>query len=141
MVQDKGGRRVALRPELTPSLARLALGQGKGLPLPAKWFTIGQCWRYERTTRGRRREHFQWCGPPSCARIFPSRGGRCGGRCCTRHYTVLLNSGRSFQVRDYVHDSVSFSNFSWTLKHLATLKTPCHLVSLITPFPFFKGFA
>ena len=33
---------------------------GKGLPLPAKWFAIGQCWRYERMTRGRRREHYQW---------------------------------------------------------------------------------
>ena len=58
--EDKGGRRVALRPELTPSLARLVLAQGKSLPMPAKWFTIGQCWRYERTTRGRRREHYQW---------------------------------------------------------------------------------
>jgi hypothetical protein len=52
--------RVALRPELTPSLARLVLQKGKALPLPAKWFAIGQCWRYERTTRGRRREHYQW---------------------------------------------------------------------------------
>jgi histidyl-tRNA synthetase len=58
--EDKGGRRVTLRPELTPSLARLALQKGKGLPLPAKWFAIGQCWRYERATRGRRREHYQW---------------------------------------------------------------------------------
>jgi len=51
---------VALRPELTPSLARLALAQGPTAPRPTKWFTIGQCWRYERTTRGRRREHYQW---------------------------------------------------------------------------------
>lgn len=58
--EDKGGRRVTLRPELTPSLARLALQRGKGLALPAKWFAIGQCWRYERATRGRRREHYQW---------------------------------------------------------------------------------
>lgn len=58
--EDKGGRRVALRPELTPSLARLALQRGKALVLPAKWFSIGQCWRYERATRGRRREHYQW---------------------------------------------------------------------------------
>ena len=105
--EDKGGRRVALRPELTPSLARLVLQasaaaaswtlhapapacqlhqqaaataaqhalaqlqpwllallrvlqKGKGLALPAKWFSIGQCWRYERATRGRRREHYQW---------------------------------------------------------------------------------
>jgi hypothetical protein len=58
--QDKGGRRVALRPEITPSLARLVLGKSKSLVLPAKWWTIGQCWRYERMTRGRRREHYQW---------------------------------------------------------------------------------
>src|SRR6056297_2808850 len=58
--EDKGGRRVALRPEMTPSLARLALQKGKGLALPAKWYAIGQCWRYERATRGRRREHYQW---------------------------------------------------------------------------------
>ncbi|GFR46803.1 hypothetical protein Agub_g8435 [Astrephomene gubernaculifera] len=58
--EDKGGRRVALRPELTPSLARLVLQRGKTLPLPAKWFAVGQCWRYERMTRGRRREHYQW---------------------------------------------------------------------------------
>lgn len=58
--EDKGGRRMSLRPEITPSLARLVLQKGKGLPLPAKWWVIGQCWRYERTTRGRRREHYQW---------------------------------------------------------------------------------
>ena len=57
---DKGDRRVALRPELTPSFARLILQQGKSLALPAKWFAVGQCWRYERMTRGRRREHYQW---------------------------------------------------------------------------------
>ncbi len=61
---------MALRPELTPSLARLVLQRGKALPLPAKWFAIGQCRRPERTirgrrrpertTRGRRREHYQW---------------------------------------------------------------------------------
>lgn len=57
--EDKGGRRVALRPELTPSLARLVLQKGR-LGQPLKWFAIGQCWRYERMTRGRRREHYQW---------------------------------------------------------------------------------
>ncbi|CAM6090537.1 unnamed protein product [Calypogeia fissa] len=58
--EDKGGRKVALRPELTPSLARLVIQKGKSLSLPLKWFAIGQCWRYERMTRGRRREHYQW---------------------------------------------------------------------------------
>ncbi|POO01732.1 Histidine-tRNA ligase [Trema orientale] len=58
--EDRGNRRVALRPELTPSLARLVIQKGKSLSLPVKWFAVGQCWRYERMTRGRRREHYQW---------------------------------------------------------------------------------
>jgi len=58
--QDKGERAVALRPEMTPSLARMVMAKKGGLPLPLKWFSIPQCWRYERMTRGRRREHFQW---------------------------------------------------------------------------------
>ena len=57
---DKGERAVALRPEMTPSLARMVMAKKGGLPLPLKWFAIPQCWRYERMTRGRRREHFQW---------------------------------------------------------------------------------
>ena len=58
--EDKGGRRLALRPEMTPSLARLVLGRAGSLALPLKWFSIPQCWRYERIQRGRRREHYQW---------------------------------------------------------------------------------
>lgn len=58
--EDKGGRRVALRPEMTPSLARMVMARRRELPLPLKWFSIPQCWRYERMTRGRRREHYQW---------------------------------------------------------------------------------
>jgi len=57
---DKGDRAVALRPEMTPSLARMVMAKKGGLSLPLKWFSIPQCWRYERMTRGRRREHFQW---------------------------------------------------------------------------------
>ena len=57
---DKGNRAVSLRPEMTPSLARMVMAKKGGLPLPLKWFSIPQCWRYERMTRGRRREHFQW---------------------------------------------------------------------------------
>jgi histidyl-tRNA synthetase len=58
--EDKSGRKLALRPEMTPSLARLVLQRGNSLALPLKWFSIPQCWRYERMTRGRRREHYQW---------------------------------------------------------------------------------
>jgi histidyl-tRNA synthetase len=57
---DKGDRAVALRPEMTPSLARMVMSKKGALPMPLKWFSIPQCWRYERMTRGRRREHFQW---------------------------------------------------------------------------------
>ncbi|KAL2534951.1 Histidine--tRNA ligase [Abeliophyllum distichum] len=46
--EDRGNRRVALRPELTPSLARLVIQKGKSVSLPLKWYAIGQCWRYER---------------------------------------------------------------------------------------------
>lgn len=56
----KSGHRVALRPEMTPTLARLVLQQGKALMLPAKWYSIPQCWRFEAISRGRRREHYQW---------------------------------------------------------------------------------
>jgi histidyl-tRNA synthetase len=58
--EDKGGRRLALRPEMTPSLVRMLLQKGGGLALPLRWFAIPQCWRYERMTRGRGREHYQW---------------------------------------------------------------------------------
>ncbi|MBI4082149.1 MAG: histidine--tRNA ligase [Candidatus Lambdaproteobacteria bacterium] len=57
---DKGGRRLALRPELTPSLARMIYQRARQLRFPLKWFAIPQCFRYERMTRGRKREHFQW---------------------------------------------------------------------------------
>ena len=56
----KDKHRVALRPEMTPTLARLVLAKGKQLALPAKWYSIPQCWRFEAITRGRRREHYQW---------------------------------------------------------------------------------
>lgn len=58
--EDKGGRRLALRPEMTPTLARMIIAKGSSLPRPIKWFSIPQCFRYERMSRGRKREHYQW---------------------------------------------------------------------------------
>jgi histidyl-tRNA synthetase len=58
--KDKGDRKVALRPEMTPSLARMVMSRAGALPMPIKWYSIPQCWRYERTQRGRGREHYQW---------------------------------------------------------------------------------
>ena len=57
---DKGGYNVTLRPEMTPSLARMVLARGRELLLPIKWFSIPQCWRFENMQRGRKREHYQW---------------------------------------------------------------------------------
>ncbi len=56
---DKGGREVALRPELTPSLARVVAAHEREFRKPLKWFSIPQCFRYEKQQRGRLREHFQ----------------------------------------------------------------------------------
>jgi len=56
---DKGGREVALRPEMTPTLARMVAARANALPKPVRWFSIPQLFRYERQQRGRLREHFQ----------------------------------------------------------------------------------
>jgi len=56
---DKGDRRVALRPEMTPTLARMVAARANGLKKPIRWFSIPQLFRYERQQRGRLREHFQ----------------------------------------------------------------------------------
>ncbi len=56
---DKGDRAVALRPEMTPTLARMVAERANGLKKPIRWFSIPQLFRYERQQRGRLREHFQ----------------------------------------------------------------------------------
>ena len=57
--RDKGDREVALRPEMTPSLARMVGARAQALKKPIRWFSIPQLFRYERQQRGRLREHFQ----------------------------------------------------------------------------------
>jgi histidyl-tRNA synthetase len=56
---DKGEREVSLRPELTPTLARVVATHEREFKKPLKWFSIGQFFRYEKQQRGRLREHFQ----------------------------------------------------------------------------------
>src|SRR5438874_2798342 len=56
---DKAEREVALRPELTPTLARVVAAHEREFKKPLKWFSIGQFFRYEKQQRGRLREHFQ----------------------------------------------------------------------------------
>ncbi len=57
---DRGGDEIALRPELTPSLARMIAARQNELVFPARWWSFGPFWRYERPGRGRSREFFQW---------------------------------------------------------------------------------
>jgi histidyl-tRNA synthetase len=57
---DKGKREVALRPELTPSLARVVAAHDREFKKPLKWFSIPHCFRYEKQQRGRLREHYQF---------------------------------------------------------------------------------
>jgi len=57
---DKGDRPVAMRPEMTPSLARILGDRSRGMSKPIRWFSMPQLFRYERQQRGRLREHFQW---------------------------------------------------------------------------------
>src|SRR5712691_5236561 len=57
---DRGGRTLGIRPEMTPTLARMVAQRQRQLRKPIKWFSIPACWRYERPQKGRLREHWQW---------------------------------------------------------------------------------
>lgn len=69
--EDKGGRSVALRPEMTPSLARLVGAQANSIKKPVKWFSLGEMYRYEKPQKGRLRAFYQYnadiLGEPSAA--------------------------------------------------------------------------
>lgn len=56
---DRGGREVTLRPEMTPTVSRMVAARRQELPLPIRWYSIPNLWRYERPQRGRLREHWQ----------------------------------------------------------------------------------
>ena len=58
--KDRNGDAIALRPELTPSLARMIAQREQQLPRPVRWWSFGPFWRYERPQKGRTREFFQW---------------------------------------------------------------------------------
>ncbi|MBI4034286.1 histidine--tRNA ligase [Candidatus Saccharibacteria bacterium] len=57
--EDRGGRKVAIRPEMTPSVSRMVAARRQELPYPLRWYSIPNLWRYERPQRGRSREHYQ----------------------------------------------------------------------------------
>ncbi|MEK7153812.1 MAG: histidine--tRNA ligase [Patescibacteria group bacterium] len=57
--EDRGGRRVAIRPEMTPTVSRMVAGKRQELAYPLRWYSIPNLWRYERPQHGRLREHWQ----------------------------------------------------------------------------------
>lgn len=57
--EDRGGRKVAIRPEMTPSVSRMVAARRQELAYPLRWYSIPNLWRYERPQRGRLREHWQ----------------------------------------------------------------------------------
>lgn len=57
--EDKGGRKMAIRPEMTPSVSRMVAARRQELAYPLRWYSIPNLWRYERPQRGRLREHWQ----------------------------------------------------------------------------------
>jgi histidyl-tRNA synthetase len=59
-LQDRGGRDLAIRPEITPTLARMVNQKINALPRPIKWFAVPRLCRAERPQKGRLREFFQW---------------------------------------------------------------------------------
>ena len=98
---DRGDREVTLRPEMTPSVARMIAGRRREITLPARWYSIPNLFRYEQTQRGRLREHWQLnCdifGGHTLAgdveivllatRIFQSFGAKLG-----THFTIEVSS-------------------------------------------------
>src|SRR5690606_25250805 len=58
--EDRGGEKIALRPELTPTLARMVASRQRQLTYPLRWWSFGPFWRYEKPQKGRSREFFQW---------------------------------------------------------------------------------
>lgn len=86
---DRGGRAITLRPEMTPSVARLVGAKANGMPKPIKWFNISECFRYERPQKGRLRSFYQF----NCD-IF----GEPGPAADAESIALLIDSIRSFGV-------------------------------------------
>lgn len=95
--QDRGGRDVTLRPEMTPTVARMVAARRRELPLPVRWYSIPNLFRYERPQKGRLREHYQLN-----VDIFGAEGVEAEIEVISVARQVLLNLGlkdENFKVR------------------------------------------
>lgn len=88
--EDQGGRAVALRPEMTPSLARLVGARGTALKKPIKWFSLAECFRYERPQKGRLRSFYQ-LNVDLIGEASPSADAEC--------MALLIQSFKAFGLR------------------------------------------
>ncbi|HUO50007.1 MAG TPA: histidine--tRNA ligase [Candidatus Paceibacterota bacterium] len=94
---DRGGREVTLRPEMTPTLARMIAAKQREIPFPARWYSIPNLFRYERTQRGRLREHFQLN-----VDLIGAEGVQADAEIIAVAYGILRNLGadeRDFEIR------------------------------------------
>lgn len=94
---DRGDRRVTLRPEMTPTLARMIAGKRGSLVFPARWFSIGNRFRYERPQKGRSREFYQ-----ADVDIVGIKGAREEGEAVIMAYEILRAFGATdadFRIR------------------------------------------
>jgi histidyl-tRNA synthetase len=108
---DRGDREVTLRPEMTPTLARMVAARAREIPLPARWYTIANLFRYERPQRGRLREHWQLN-----ADIVGAAGIEADAEIIAIAHGILRSLGaeeRDFEIRisdrrilDTIYDSV-----------------------------------
>jgi histidyl-tRNA synthetase len=109
---DRGGREVTLRPEMTPTFARMIAAKSREIPMPARWYTIANVFRYERPQRGRLREHWQLN-----ADIIGASGVEADAEIIALAHSVLRAVGadeRNFEIRvsdrrilDAVYDALA----------------------------------
>lgn len=108
---DRGEREVTLRPEMTPTVARMIAGRHKELSFPARWYSMPNLFRYERTQRGRVREHWQL----NCD-IFGSDDIAADVEIIALAYQTLINFGarpEMFEIR--VNDRREMKEFYHSL--------------------------
>jgi histidyl-tRNA synthetase len=110
---DRGGRSVTMRPEMTPTLARMVAARRRNLKFPLRWYTIPNIFRYERPQRGRRREHWQL----NCD-LLGTPGDEGDKEIISLAYSVMAEFGAregDFEIRVNNSDAKSFkeigSNF------------------------------
>lgn len=94
---DRGGREVTLRPEMTPTFARMIAAKQREIPLPARWYSIPNVFRYERPQKGRLREHWQLN-----ADIVGAVGVEADAEIIALAHAVMVSMGaeeRDFEIR------------------------------------------